>query len=156
IKVNLVDTAHPYRTDLQQTPLYHDNLAVVELRPETRIAARNTPVQFTVTVFNHGASERKNVRVAVKVNGGERLEGSVAMAIPAGQSKSESFQVSFDQLGFNQVSANLEKEEVGLQGDNTRYAVIDVRKQVPVLIIDGDPANAQKPGGDRFHLQTLL
>jgi hypothetical protein len=156
VKINLVDTAHPYRSDLQQTPLYHDNLGVVELRPETRIAARNTPIQFTVTVANYGTSERKNVRVAVKVNGGERLEGSVTMTVPAGGSKTDSFQVSFDQLGFNQVSANLEQEEVGLQGDNTRYAVVEVRKQVPVLLIDGDPANGQKPGGDRFHLQTVF
>ena len=156
VKINLVDTAHPYRNDLQQTPLYHDNLAVTELRPETRIAARNTPVQFSVTVANYGASERRNVRVAVKVNGGERLEGSVAMTIPAGGTKTGSFQVSFDQLGFNQVSANLEKEEVGLQEDNTRYAVIEVRKQVPVLLIDGDPTNGQKPGGDRFHLQAVF
>src|SRR6266851_2442087 len=156
VKVNLVDTAHPYRSDLPQTPLYHDNLAVIELRPETRIAARNTPVQFTVTVVNYGASERKNVRVAVKVNGGERLEASVTVTIPAGSTKSDSFQVSFDQLGFNQVSANLEKEEVGLQADNIHYAVIEVRKQVPLLIIDGDPINGQKPGGDRFHLQTLF
>ncbi|HLJ93667.1 MAG TPA: BatA domain-containing protein [Gemmataceae bacterium] len=156
VKINLVDTAHPYRSDVQLIPLYHDNLAVTELRPETRIAARNTPVQFTVTVANFGASERKNVRVAVKVNGGERLEGSVAMTIPAGGSRSDAFQVSFDQLGFNQVSANLEQEEVGLQGDNTRYAVIEVRKQVPLLMIDGDPINGRKPGGDRFHLQTLF
>jgi hypothetical protein len=156
VKVNLVDTAHPYRCDVQPTPLYHDNLAVVELRPETRIAARNTPVQFSVTVANYGASERKNVRVAVKVNGGERLEGSVTMTIPASGTTTESFQVSFDQPGFNQVSANLEKEEVGLQADNTRYAVIEVRKQVPVLLIDGDPTNGQKPGGDRFHLQAVF
>jgi hypothetical protein len=156
VKVNLVDTAHPYRSDQQQTPLYHDNLAVVELRPETRIAARNTPVQFSVTIANYGASERRNVRVAVKVNGGERLEGSVAMNIPAGGTETGLFQVSFDQLGFNQVSANLEKEEVGLQGDNTRYAVIEVRKQVPVLLIDGDPTNGQKPGGGRFHLQAVF
>lgn len=156
VKINLVDTAHPTRSDLQQTPLYHDNLAVIELRPETRIAARNTPIQFAVTVANYGAGERKNVRVAIKVNGGERLEGSVTMTVPPGSSKSDSFQVSFDQLGFNQVSANLEKEEVGLQGDNTHYAVIEVRKQVPVLLIDGDPVNGQKPGGDRFHLQTLF
>jgi hypothetical protein len=156
VKINLVDTAHPYRSDLQPTPLYHDNLAVVELRPETRIAALNTPVQFSVTVANFGTSERKNVRVAVKVNGGERLEGSVTMTIPAGGTKTGPFQVSFDQLGFNQVSANLEKEEVGLQGDNTRYAVIEVRKQVPLLLIDGDPTNGQRPGGDRFHLQTVF
>src|SRR5262249_4969099 len=27
---------------------------------------------------------------------------------------------------------------------------------VPVLIVDGDPANGLKPGGDTFHVQTVL
>src|SRR5205807_1252220 len=74
----------------------------------------------------------------------------------AGQIREESFQIAFDQLGFNQVSANLENEEVGLQADNIRYAVVDVRKQVPVLIVDGDLSNGLKQGGDTFHIQTLL
>jgi hypothetical protein len=156
IKINLVDTAHPYRNDLQKTPLHHDNLAVIDLQPETRIAARDLPVQFTVTVTNYGTSERKNIRVAVKVNGSERLEASTNLTIKGGGTKSGIFQVSFDKLGFNQISANLENEESGLQGDNVRYAVVDVRRQVPVLVIDGDPSNGLKPGGDTYHLQALL
>jgi hypothetical protein len=156
VKINLVDAAHPYRNEMQKTPIHHDNLAIVDLRPETRVAARDLPVQFKVAVANYGASERKNIRVAVKVNGGERLEGSVNVNIQAGQIREESFQIAFDQLGFNQVSANLENEEVGLQADNIRYAVVDVRKQVPVLIVDGDLSNGLKQGGDTFHIQTLL
>ncbi len=156
IKVNLIDAAHPYRSDLQKVPLYHDNLAIVELRPETRIAAKDLPVQFTVTVANFGISERKNLRVAVKVNGGERLEGSVNVTVPASLTWSETFQITLDELGPNLISANLENEDTGLQIDNTRYAVVDVRRQVPVLIVDGDLANGLKPGGDTFHLQTLL
>jgi hypothetical protein len=156
VRINLVDTAHPYRSDIQKTPLYHDNLAVVELRPETRVAAKDTPVQFTVTVANYGASERKNIRVALKVNGAERLEGSVTLTVRPAGTKSETVPVVFDKVGYNQVSANLENEEVGLQGDNVRYAVVQVRNQVPVLLVDGDPTNGPKPGGDTYHLQTLL
>ncbi|HEV8060687.1 MAG TPA: BatA domain-containing protein [Gemmataceae bacterium] len=156
VQVNLIDAAHPFRTDLQKNPLHHDNLAVVDLRPETRIAAKDTPVPFRVTLANFGATERKDVRVTVKVKGGERLEGSVTMTVPAGGTKTDSFQVSLGDLGFNLVSANLEDEEAGLQGDNTRYAVVEVRKQVPILIVDGDPGNGLKPGGDTYHLQAAF
>jgi hypothetical protein len=156
VRINLVDTAHPFRNDIQKSPLYHDNLAIVDFHPETRVAARDMPVVFTVSVANYGASERKNLRVAVKVNGNERLEGSATLTVPPGTTKSETTQISFDQEGFNLISANLENEETGLQADNTRYAVVQVRKQVPVLIIDGDPTNGAKPGGDTYHVQTLL
>src|SRR5436305_8368206 len=112
VQINLFDTAHPDRNQSQRTPLYHDNLALVELRPETRVAAKDMPVQFTVTVANHGVSERKNVRVTIKVNGVERLEASVPnVTIPAGGRKSETLVVAFDQLGYNEISANLENEE---------------------------------------------
>src|SRR5205807_7304976 len=84
-------------------------------------------------------------------------EGSVHLVeVPPGATKEESFQIAFDQLGFNQVSANLENEEVGLQGDNIRYTVVDVRKQVPVLVVDGDVSSVTKPGGDTYHIQTFL
>jgi hypothetical protein len=156
VTVNLIDTAHPFRNELQKTPLHHDNLAIIDLKPETRVVARDLPVQFTVTVANYGASERKNVRVAIKVNGGERLEGDVNVNVPPAGTKEEKFQIAFNQLGFNQVTANLENEESGLQADNVRYAVIDVRRQVPVLLVDGDVANGLKPGGDSYHIQTLL
>src|SRR5262249_16982466 len=150
------DTAHPYRTDVQKTPLYHDNLAIVDLKPETRVAAKDMPVQFTVTVANYGVSERKNVHVTIKVNGAERLDSSVNINVKAGSPKSETSFVTFDQLGHNEVSANLENEEVGLLGDNVRYAVVQVLRQVPILVIDGDPASGQRPGGDTFHVQALF
>jgi hypothetical protein len=156
VKINLMDVAHPFRSETQKLPLYHDNLAIVELRPETRVAAEGMPVQFTVTVANYSASERKNVRVTVKVNGVERLEGSVPLpSVPPGRTQG-SFQIALTQPGFQEISANLEDEEAGLEADNTRYAVVEVRRQVPVLVIDGDPANGDKPGGDTYHLRALF
>jgi hypothetical protein len=157
VQINLIDAAHPYRTDQQRIPLYHDNLAIVDLRPETRVAAQDLPVQFTVAVANYGTGECRNLRMAMKVNGGQRLEGDVNIeSIPPGQTREEKLQLSFGQLGFNQISANIENEETGLTVDNVRYAVVEVRKQVPILIVDGDPTNGSRPGGDTFHVQTLL
>jgi hypothetical protein len=156
VKINLMDVAHPFRSETQKLPLYHDNLAIVELRPETRVAAEGMPVQFAVTVANYSASERKNVRVTVKVNGVERLEGSVPLpSVPPGRTQG-SFQIALTQPGFQEITANLEDEEAGLEADNTRYAVVEVRRQVPILVIDGDPVNGDKPGGDTYHLRALF
>src|SRR6266436_2390184 len=156
VRINLIDTAHPFRSETQRTAMYHDNLAVVELRPETRVAAEGMPVQFTVSVANYSASERKNLRVTIKVEGHEHADSSVPLpSVPPGQT-SGTASVTLNRLGFNQITANLENEEAGLQADNTRYAVVEVRRQVPVLIIDGDLTNGDKPGGDTFHLKSLF
>jgi hypothetical protein len=156
IKVHFLDTAHPLRSEKQKVPLYHDNLAVVELRSETRVAAEGMPVQFTVTVGNFSGSEKKSVRVTVKVNGEERPEGSLTMlSVPPGRTTA-SFQVGFVKLGYNFITAQLENEEAGLQSDNLRYAVIEVRRQVPILVVDGDLTNGDKPGGDTYHVRTLF
>jgi hypothetical protein len=156
IKIHFLDTAHPYRGEKQQVALYHDNLAISDLRAETRVAAEGNPVQFAVTVANYSASERKHVRVTVKVNGEERPEASLTiLSVPPGRTPA-TFLVGFVKLGANVITAQLENEEAGLQTDNLRYTVIEVRRQVPVLIVDGDPSQSDKPGGDTYHVRTLL
>ncbi|MCS6851316.1 MAG: BatA domain-containing protein, partial [Gemmataceae bacterium] len=156
VKIRLVDAAHPFRSEIQRVVLHHDNLGITDLRPETRVAARHMPVQFHCTVHNFSASERKFVRVTVNLNGIDRPDASFTLlSVPPGAT-SATFTLSFDQLGFNQVTANLEPEEAGLPVDNVRYAVVEVRERVPVLVIDGDLATSSKPGGDTFHMQTLF
>lgn len=145
VKLILADVAHPDQGD-QKNPLYHDNLAIVDLRPETRIAAQQQQVEFTVEVANYSNAERKNVRVAVKLNGRERAEGSVNIPnLPPKEITKVRFQLAPDRVGsdeqpldrFNLVSAQLETEVAGLSLDNIRYTVIEVRKQVPILLIEG-------------------
>jgi hypothetical protein len=158
VQVNLVDSAHPARADRGVTaPLPHDNFGIVDLRPDTRVAALGMPVQFTVSVQNFTNTEQKNVYLTVRVNGQERLESSEPIpSLPAATLTTHTFLVNFNEKGFNQVTASLPKLPVGLEGDDRRYAVVEVRDQVPVLIIDGSGANGLKPGGDTFYLQTVL
>jgi hypothetical protein len=156
-QVYLVDAADPTRGGGNQVPLNHDNLGIVDLRAETRVAAKGMPVQFTVTVMNFGKEKRENVFLTVRVNGAERLEGSQPIPVlPANSETTHTFQVAFVQDGFNQVTASLERDDVGIEDDNKRYAVIEVRPEVEVLMIDGNGAGGLKPGGDTFYLQTVL
>lgn len=145
VKIVLADVAHPDQGD-QKNPLYHDNLAIVDLRPETRVAAQQQQVEFTVEVANYSNAERKNVRIAVKLNGRERAEGSINIPnLPPKEITKARFQLAPDRVGsdeqpldrFNLVSAQLESEVAGLSIDNVRYTVIEVRKQVPILLIEG-------------------
>jgi hypothetical protein len=154
VKIVLADVAHPDQGD-QKNPLYHDNLAIVDLRPETRVAAQQQQVEFTVEVANYSNAERKNVRVAVKLNGRERAEGSVNIpTLPAKEITKARFQLAPDRVGsdenpldrFNLVSAQIEAEAVGLNVDNIRYTVIEVRKQVPILLIEGKPGEIRVEG----------
>jgi hypothetical protein len=156
--VHLLDVADPPRGPTQQTVLDHGNLGIMDLQPETRVAARYVPIDFVVTLVNNTPAERKNVRVIGKINGQVREESSpTVVSVPPGVTQT-TLQASFDTAGFNQVTANLEAEEAGLAIDNTRYSVIDVREKVPLLFVEGDPVGAREKAesSDSFYLRKLF
>jgi hypothetical protein len=156
VQIKMVDVANPTRGETRQVLQNHDNLAVTELRPESRVAPLDIPLQFTVTVTNYSSSEKKNVRVTIKVDGMERSEGSLTMfSVPPGPT-SQTFQIGFNQEGFREITANIEPEDVGLQADNIRYATVEVKKQVPILVVDGDKLSGQKAPGGTYFLQSLF
>ena len=136
----------------------HDNIGIVELRPEAFVVAKDTAVQFSITIANFSASERKNVFLSVKVKGSENNEATQQMPPLAPGRSDHTFRLSFNELGFNTITADLqnEDEQNGLRADNLRYAVVDVRNQVSVLTVDGNGDDGKKPGGDTFHLYKAL
>jgi hypothetical protein len=157
VDIHLIDAAYPVRNEQQRTVLYHDNLAIVDFQPETRVVARYMPVEFSVGVANYSNSERKNVRVTVRVKGQERAEGSFTMPSAAANAVTiGTFMVAFDQLGPNPVSANLENEEAGLAIDNVRHAAVEVREKVPLLIVEGDVKTKGTSEGDGYYLKSLF
>ncbi|MGE3803267.1 MAG: BatA domain-containing protein [Gemmataceae bacterium] len=164
--------ADPKRSnDPTVAPNQHNNLAITELYPETRVAAANTDVRFRVVVTNFGIAEAKKFRISVKTNGVEEHQASQTIQrLEPGKSIEKSFTLRFrppnDAQGkeveqfFAQVTATVDTQSVegfdeGIPGDNTRYAVLEIRKQIPILIIDGD-ARGRDSGGDTFHLTTVL
>jgi hypothetical protein len=159
VVVKLHDVAPPPRPVDEGKPLIsNDNLALIEFRPESRVVVKDTPIEFTVKVANHSNSDKTQVRVNVRVNNEEKRDGSVNIPLirardtvtarvtfslsrtapkDAGAAGGEAADLRrFD--GFNLVSAHIENETEGLAVDNVRYAFVEVREKVPMLLVDNN------------------
>ncbi|QEL14023.1 BatA domain-containing protein [Limnoglobus roseus] len=166
VKVHLVDVAHPFRKDEKQAPLHHDNISIVELKPAKLVTARYEALEFTLRVRNNGPTELKDVRFPIAVNGDDGKGQSVQIpTLPGNDERSIKFLLTFDRVGtadkpldrFSLVTARLESPEPGgLVIDNVRHAVVEVRDRLPMLVIDGRPADREKKEGDGFYLQRLF
>jgi hypothetical protein len=177
VHLSLIDAAHPFRGQTRQVAPYHDNLAVTDLHAEARVIAEGVETEFSVTIRNYSSSDKKTF-LHVKVDGKEAFAGSRPIErIPADDSITEKFTLIFakkkpsppvspadlpetrerkrrlDQE-YVQVTAELEPEETGLQADNVRDMVVEVRKRVPTLVVDGTGQDPDADGGDLTHLRA--
>jgi hypothetical protein len=154
-KVLLFDVAYPYRSERQAVAIHKDNIGISDLRAETRFTAEGLPVQFTATIRNYSAV-KKTVFFDVKVDGVARLEVFPTVDLEPGENR-HTFQILFNKAGPNMVSAALrDKDESGIPDDNTRVTVIQVKDQVPILMIDGSEDQPNGAHKDSYYLQKLF
>jgi hypothetical protein len=179
IHLSLIDAAHPYRAAARQVALNHDNLAVLDLRCETHVAAEGLDTEFTVAVKNFSSTEKQTF-LKVFVDGQEEFRATRPIRLGPDERKEEKFTLVLVKkkpappLGpsdnrdererkrrldqeFVHIQAAIEAEETGLQADNVRDLVVEVRKKVPTLVVDGNTKEESKqPGSDLFHLETAF
>lgn len=169
VQVKLHDAASPRREGDKVAA--SNNLAIVDFRPDSRVAIKDAPVEFSVTVGNYGTSNSRAL-VKLKVNNNDELQGTVPFDdIPPGQTTTR--RVSFplrrtapkkaaDQDekskfdGFNLVSAHLENQAGGLAIDDVRYTVVEVRDKISILIVDNDITArtlVREDGRDEYQLK---
>ncbi|MGD0896669.1 MAG: BatA domain-containing protein [Thermoguttaceae bacterium] len=114
----------------------HANLAIASLKPEEGILAAGVRWRMEVAVRNFGPAPARNVPLRLAEDGRERTPATIA-EIPAGGVTKENFYVSFADPGEHRIAAHLEADAVA--ADNSRYAVVDLPAEMPVLLVDGDP-----------------
>src|SRR5262249_6933632 len=128
----------------------------------TRVAAEGQIVTFSIAVQNFSNADLgSQYFLHVEVDGAERLEASQPLtSLPAASLTNHTFQIGFNRTGYANVKAFLERlaqdVDEGVDGDDARYAVVEVRKKVDVLVIDGAGKEGLRPGGDTLHLQTVF
>jgi aerotolerance regulator-like protein len=181
VKVHFLDVSMPARPTDKSKPLpFSDNVGIVEFKPRTRIASENEAVDFEVRLKNFGSTDLKDVQVYFYRDGvGHIIQELPFPSLPAGQERRAVAQVTF-QREDEPKDRTLTKEQLdkelkqrfhlvtavvaapgadGLTADNTRHAVIEVRKKLSVLIIPGPDEDVTKEPqkvNDSFYLQTLL
>jgi hypothetical protein len=175
VRIHATDTAHPYRIkDQTGVQLAHDNVGIVDFRANTKVVGKGMPAVFTVTVANFGANDRTvNVNIVDDLTGKEMAQvdffPTMPLKVPANGQASASFELRLypDQLGPNQffaqrISAHLESanrlplDDDGLADDNVRYAGIEIRNKVPVLVIDGTGSAGQEENHDSFFIEKAF
>ncbi len=157
-RVLLFDVAYPVRHENQNTAIGTENVGIVDFRPDTKYAAKGLPIRFTLITHNYSSVELKNKRLNVRVNGDEQFINPQIIETLKGNSDTRTeFELNFNKPDLNTVTIEIEADEgSGLKEDNTRVAVVEVKEQVPILMVDGNGPEGLKPPGDSFFLQTVL
>ena len=149
-----------------------ENLAVVGLRVDTDVPTVRAPVKVTVEIENFGEQERRAVRGWVEVGrpvsetaaaGGAptraaslaRVKFQEIPAIPAGEKATVTVEVTIDAPGEYPLTAVLDGGGDRLQRDDRTYAVLQVRRGLKVLLVDGDPGRERFEGEAGFLAAAL-
>lgn len=126
----------------------HPNLAITRLEPGPGTRAAGVPLFVELTVQNFSPTPVRDVPVLLETDGQVRPSITIA-EIPAGKAVTERFSVQFTTPGQHRIVARLESDAIAV--DNLRYATIDFPLDVPVLLVDADPA-----AGDARYLAAAL
>jgi len=168
INISLLDTASPYRSDNRGLANAGLNLAILDFYAEARMAAEGVPIDFGVTIANYSPQEKKT-RLRVKVKGAEEPPDALREEFLASQdiesllpyqNTTVTFSLPFNKKKatpeFFHIRAEIDDNEDCLKGDNVRDLVVEVRKRIPVLVVDGNGKEGRFPSGDSFHLEIAL
>ncbi|MFO0878924.1 MAG: BatA domain-containing protein [Gemmataceae bacterium] len=181
VNLSLVDVASPARVARTKAVNHNNNVALVDLHAETRVAIEDADVEFTVGLMNYGQA-KEQAFVEVFVNGQHDLTRDVMLSdLEPGKLKEHKFTLRFnrrsrpgseisekDSVEQREQKRRLEREQFHIRvtirqtlqpesvlADNVRDMVIEVRKKVPTLVVDGNRPEHRGEGGDMFHLQSF-
>ncbi len=118
-----------------------DNVAVTRFVQTSTPATVDVPIRFRVDVANFGP--RTVDGLAVQMHQEDRFLRRIDLpALAPGRSETARFSAVFDAAGSLGLEARLVfagESADALAADNVRYASIEVREHVPVLLVDGRP-----------------
>src|SRR5690606_2357819 len=153
---------------------HNNNVAITDLKAETRVAIEDADVEFTVNLMNYGQA-KEQAFVEVFINGEHDLTRDVMLQdLEPGKVKEHKFTLRFnrrskpgsqitekDTVEQREQKRRLEREQFhirvtirqtlqpdGIASDNVRDMVLEVRKKVPTLVIDGNKFENRGEGGD--------
>ncbi len=140
------ETTRPALTLYQLPTQLGENLALAAAELSAQLVAAGQPVALKVRVQNHGQRPWQDVPVHLEADGA-RLRTARVSVPPAGEA-SLYFTHAFDTLGDHALSVRLEGDS--FTDDNVAHSVVQVRDQLPVVLIEAAPGSAPLSGALDF------
>jgi len=123
-----------------------ENLSIASADLSALVVAEKQPVGLRVRIQNHGKRPWQDVAVHLEADGA-RLRTSRVSLPPEGESVI-AFTHAFDTVGDHSLAVRIEGDS--FPDDNAFYSVIQVRNQLNVLLVDGDPSDEPLGGAADF------
>ncbi|WP_442485563.1 BatA domain-containing protein [Aeoliella sp. SH292] len=150
-----VDSLKQQATELQFVRTVrqpHDNLALVDLAPESGVRAAGVEMWMRLAVENYGTSTARDVVVELEQDGSPLVAVPVG-DVPAGETVTRRFRATFVGAGPHWIAGTIDADAVDV--DNRRVFATEVPEAQRVLLVDGSPekwesyfvATALAPGG---------
>ncbi len=133
------------------------NRAVTDLRVEPASHLGPRGVRISVDIANYSDAPIKEVPVTLRVDGKPVAKGLIDLE--ARQKSTKRFFHAFSrsedgaEVGVHDLVAELSPD--ALPEDDRRFARVEVRRDVRVLIVDGDPRTVRRDD-EAFYLETAL
>ena len=129
----------------------HDNLAIVDVQLQDRLAIAGVPVSLGVVVKNFGLDPTPATTVAIGVDGQSNVTQDVPQLAP-GERWTVPIKHTFHQPGAHRIDCKLEPNEA-FPFDDIRSLALHVREKSRVLLVDGEPDEGD---GEVFFLRATL
>lgn len=123
-----------------------ENLSIASLELSALVAAEGQPVGARVRVKNHGKRLWQDVALHLEADG-TRLR-TTRITVPAEGEVTLSLTHAFDTVGDHSLGVRLEGDTFA--DDNAAEAIVHVRRQINVLLVDGHPGNEPLSGAVDF------
>jgi hypothetical protein len=123
-----------------------ENLSLAGADLSALVLAQGQPVGVRARLRNHGAKPWQDVVVHLEADGA-RLR-STRVSLPANGESVVHFTHAFDSTGDHSLAVRLEGDS--FVEDNAFHAVVQVRDQLNVLLVDGDPSTTPLGGAVDF------
>ena len=182
VNLSLVDVAAPLRNTKVKAVNHHNNVALVDLKADTRVAIEDSDVEFTASIMNFGQAKESRF-VEVFINGEKDLTRDVMLEdLEPGKLKEHKFSLRFqrrarpgmditekdtpeererkrrlerEQFQIRVTVTKKGKDDDSLIADNIRDTIIELRRKVPILVVDGNKPEYRGNGGDMFHMLSF-
>ncbi len=134
------------------------NVAVTDLSIHPPQLGEDVWAEIRVTVRNFSAKDLENLDLTIEVDADPDAEDAEpqlggVVRVPAGGTVSRSMRYRFATPGDHTIVARLRSD--GLELDNERYLIAPVKKELSVLLVDGEPT-ADPTERETFHLEVAL
>jgi hypothetical protein len=133
----LNDKVRLYAFNFESKQAY--NIGIDNFKLNTQIFEKDKPVSFNATVTDYSTQPADNLVISLYIDGERRAQQSISLN--AGESKSLILESVVKETGFIGAYAEIEDDDI-LQ-DNRRFYCLYIAKDIPVVILTDDPADAK-------------